>query len=94
MKQIIKPNFYTMKKFILMVAAAMALIVPTATAQKINEDATLAKLTKSDAEVKDAKKAAKSEEVECECCECECEDADAECACECDADEAEVIVEE
>ena len=49
-----------MKKFILMVAAAMALIVPTATAQKINEDATLAKLTKSDAEVKDAKKAAKS----------------------------------
>ena len=60
MKQIIKPNFYTMKKFILMVAAAMALIVPTATAQKINEDATLAKLTKSDAEVKDAKKAAKS----------------------------------
>ncbi|MBP3643708.1 MAG: hypothetical protein J6J22_03570 [Alistipes sp.] len=43
-----------------MVAAAMALIVPTATAQKINEDATLAKLTKSDAEVKDAKKAAKS----------------------------------
>ena len=60
MQQIIKPNFYTMKKFILMVAAAMALIVPTATAQKINEDATLAKLTKSDAEVKDAKKAAKS----------------------------------
>lgn len=60
MKQIIKPNFYTMKKFILMVAAAMALIVPTATAQKINEDATLAKLTKSDAEVKDAKKATKS----------------------------------
>jgi len=49
-----------MKKFILMVAAAMALIVPTATAQKINEDATLAKLTKSDAEVKDAKKSAKA----------------------------------
>ncbi|MBE6188549.1 MAG: hypothetical protein E7143_05445 [Rikenellaceae bacterium] len=43
-----------------MVAAAMALIVPTATAQKINEDATLAKLTKSDAEVKDAKKSAKA----------------------------------
>lgn len=60
MKQIIKPNFNIMKKFILMVAAAMALIVPTATAQKINEDATLAKLTKSDAEVKDAKKSAKS----------------------------------
>ena len=60
MKQIIKPNFNIMKKFILMVAAAMALIVPTATAQKINEDATLAKLTKSDAEVKDAKKSAKA----------------------------------
>ena len=60
MKQIIKPNFNIMKKFILMVAAAMALIVPTATAQKINEDATLAKLTKSDAEVNDAKKSAKA----------------------------------
>ena len=60
MKQIIKPNFYTMKKFILMVAAAMALMVPTATAQKINEESTLSKLAKSDAEVKDAKKAAKA----------------------------------
>ena len=49
-----------MKKFILMVAAAMALMVPTATAQKINEESTLAKLAKSDAEVKDAKKAAKA----------------------------------
>ena len=49
-----------MKKFILMVAAAMALMVPTATAQKINEESTLAKLAKSDAEVKDAKKSAKA----------------------------------
>ena len=49
-----------MKKIILMVAAAMALVVPTATAQKINEQATLAKLTKSDADVADAKKAAKA----------------------------------
>ena len=38
----------------------MALVVPTATAQKINEQATLAKLTKSDADVADAKKAAKA----------------------------------
>ena len=60
MNQIVKPNFNIMKKFILMVAAAMALMVPTATAQKINEDATLSKLAKSDAEIKDAKKAAKS----------------------------------
>ena len=49
-----------MKKIILMVAAAMALMVPTATAQKINEESTLSKLAKSDAEVKDAKKAAKA----------------------------------
>ena len=49
-----------MKKIILMVAAALALIVPTATAQKINEDATLAKLSKSDAEIQDAKKSAKA----------------------------------
>lgn len=49
-----------MKKIILMVAAVMALMVPTATAQKVNADATLAKLSKSDAEVADAKKAAKS----------------------------------
>ena len=40
-----------------MVAAAMALMVPTATAQKINEESTLSKLAKSDAEVADAKKA-------------------------------------
>lgn len=49
-----------MKKFILMVAAVMAMVVPTATAQKVNEEAVLAKLAKSDAEVVDAKKAAKA----------------------------------
>ena len=49
-----------MKKIILMVAAAMALVVPTATAQKVNESALLAKLSKSDAEVVDAKKSAKA----------------------------------
>lgn len=49
-----------MKKFILMVAAVMAMVVPTATAQKVNEEAVLAKLAKSDAEVADAKKAAKA----------------------------------
>ena len=49
-----------MKKFILMVAAALVLAVPAATAQKVNEASTLAKLTKSDAEIKDAKKSAKA----------------------------------
>ncbi len=49
-----------MKKFILMVAAAMALVIPTATAQKVNEEAVLAKLSKSDAESVDAKKSAKA----------------------------------
>ena len=49
-----------MKKFILMVAAALVLAAPVATAQKVNEEATLAKLTKSDAEIKDAKKSAKA----------------------------------
>ena len=49
-----------MKKIILMVAAAMALVVPTATAQKVNEAGALAKLSKSDAEVVDAKKSAKA----------------------------------
>ncbi|MBQ6584965.1 MAG: hypothetical protein IIX42_07450 [Alistipes sp.] len=43
-----------------MVAAVMAMVVPTATAQKINEQSTLAKLSKSDAEVVDAKKSAKA----------------------------------
>ena len=38
----------------------MAMVVPTATAQKINEQSTLAKLSKSDAEVVDAKKSAKA----------------------------------
>ena len=49
-----------MKKIILMVAAVMALVVPTATAQKVNEAGVLAKLSKSDAEVVDAKKSAKA----------------------------------
>jgi len=49
-----------MKKIILMVAAALVLVVPTVTAQKINEEATLAKLSKSDADVANAKKAVKS----------------------------------
>ena len=42
-----------MKKIILMVAAAMALVVP-ATAQKVNDAAILAKLNKSDVEAADA----------------------------------------
>ena len=49
-----------MKKFILMVAAALVLAVPAATAQKVNEASTLAKLAKSDAEINDAKKSAKA----------------------------------
>ena len=48
-----------MKKIILMVAAAMALVVP-ATAQKVNDAAILAKLNKSDVEAADAKKSAKA----------------------------------
>ena len=52
--------FNTMKRIILMVAAVLALVVPTATAQKVNESATLAKLSKSDTEIADAKKSAKA----------------------------------
>ena len=43
-----------------MVAAAMTMVVSTATAQKVNESATLAKLSKSDVDVADAKKAVKA----------------------------------
>ena len=49
-----------MKKLLLIVAALAVLAVPTAMAQKINEAAFRAKMAKSDAEIGDAKKAAKA----------------------------------
>lgn len=49
-----------MKKLLLIVAALAVLAVPTAMAQKINEAAFRAKMVKSDAEINDAKKAAKA----------------------------------
>ena len=49
-----------MKKSILMVMALMVLAVPTVTGQKINTDATLAKLEKSDADAANAKKNVKA----------------------------------
>lgn len=49
-----------MKKSILMVMALMVLAVPTVTGQKINAEATLAKLAKCDADVANEKKAVKS----------------------------------
>lgn len=53
-------NFLDMKRLFLIVAAFAVLSVPTAMAQKINEAAFRAKMEKSDAEIKDAKKAAKA----------------------------------
>lgn len=49
-----------MKKLLLIVAALAVLAVPTAMAQKINDAAFRAKMAKSDAEIADAKKAAKA----------------------------------
>lgn len=49
-----------MKKLLLIVAALAVLAVPTAMAQKINDAAFRAKMAKSDAEITDAKKAAKA----------------------------------
>lgn len=49
-----------MKKLFLMLVLMVALVVPTVTAQKIDEKALLQKIQKSDAEVADAKKAQKA----------------------------------
>ncbi len=49
-----------MKKMILTALAAMLLAVPAAEAQKVNKDALLAKIEKSDADIADAKKNVKS----------------------------------
>lgn len=49
-----------MKKTILMLFAAMLLSAPVAHAQKVNQDALLAKIEKSDHDIADAKKGAKS----------------------------------
>lgn len=49
-----------MKKFLMTVVAAMLLAVPSVRAQKINSEAMMQKLEKSDAEIADAKKAAKA----------------------------------
>ena len=44
-----------MKKIIFAVMAVMVMAAPMANAQKVNKDATLAKLAKADADVADAK---------------------------------------
>lgn len=49
-----------MKKLILMAAAALLLAIPAVQAQKVNTEATLSKLAKSDADITDAKKSAKA----------------------------------
>ena len=49
-----------MKRFILMVAAAALLAIPAAEAQKVNKEATLSKLEKSDADIANPKKNAKA----------------------------------
>lgn len=49
-----------MKKLIFAVMAVMVMAAPMANAQKVNKDATLAKLTKADADVADAKKGSKA----------------------------------
>ena len=49
-----------MKKTILSAFAALLLAVPAAQAQKVNKDALLAKISKSDADIADAKKNAKA----------------------------------
>ncbi|MEG2023172.1 MAG: hypothetical protein RRZ83_03545, partial [Alistipes sp.] len=48
-----------MKKLILMAAAVLLLAAPAAQAQKVNKEAILSKLEKSDSEIADAKKNAK-----------------------------------
>ena len=45
-----------MKRFILMAAAAALLAIPAAEAQKVNKEATLSKLEKSDADIANPKK--------------------------------------
>ena len=45
-----------MKKLVLMAMAAVALAMPAANAQKVNQDAARSKMAKSDAEIADAKK--------------------------------------
>lgn len=49
-----------MKKLIFAVMAVMVMAAPMANAQKVNKDATLAKLAKADADVADAKKGSKA----------------------------------
>ncbi len=49
-----------MKRVLLMAMAAVLLFAPAANAQKVNEEALRAKLTKSDTEIQDAKKSAKA----------------------------------
>lgn len=49
-----------MKRFILTVAAAALLAVPAAEAQKVNKEATLAKLERSDADIANPKKNTKA----------------------------------
>ena len=49
-----------MKRFILMAAAAALLAIPAAEAQKVNKEATLSKLEKSDADIANPKKNAKA----------------------------------
>ena len=49
-----------MKRLIFAVLAVMVMAAPMANAQKVNKDAVLAKLTKADADVADAKKAGKA----------------------------------
>lgn len=49
-----------MKRFILMVAAAALLAIPAAQAQKVNKEATLAKLAKSDADIANPKRNTKA----------------------------------
>lgn len=49
-----------MKKLVLMAMAAVALAMPAANAQKVNQDAARSKMAKSDAEIADAKKNGKA----------------------------------
>ena len=49
-----------MKKTILTAFAALLVAVPAVQAQKVNQDALLAKIAKSDADIANAKKAAKA----------------------------------
>ena len=49
-----------MKKFMLMVATIALLSIPAANAQKVNKEATLSKLEKSDADIANPKKSSKA----------------------------------